>query len=260
MSTRTPANCPHELRPGTSVCLHCLATERAAARRKAKRTALRLVTLGLVAAAGTLAAGRIAYSSHILTVDSTASTDPAPTHGGAPAAVPDTEPESAPISTASAPAAASATPTLAVAAPVEETPTFRTAAAVSEPAALRPAVPAVRPRIPEGRSALGGGMVAERHGDTVVVHFDTELNRTRRADKFERIVRATLPRVYGAPAEAALAAVPAGALVAGDLTGMLPRAGVHMRLAEGGTLSLWPATRPGRDGPLVVTYVATIER
>ena len=265
MSTRTPANCPHELRPGTTVCLHCLAVERAAARQKAKRTALRLVALGLVAAAGTLGAGKLASVSRGERADSTAAADPAVMHDGGSEAAPVGEPasEPAPASTTPAGSPSSPSPTFTVSAPVGATPTFRTAAAVSEPApaALRPTAPvaaALRPRIREGTSELGGGMMAERHGDTVRVHFDTELNRTRRADKFERIVRATLPRVYGAPAEAALAADPTGALVAGDLTGELPRRGVHVRLVEGGMLSLWPATRPGRDGPLVVTYVATI--
>ena len=61
-------------------------------------------------------------------------------------------------------------------------------------------------------------MVADRAGDTVRVSFDLLLSRTRRSDKFEAIVRSTLPQVYGAPADSALRALPAGAVArAGDL-------------------------------------------
>ena len=113
----------------------------------------------------------------------------------------------------------------------------------------------------EGRTALTEGVVAVRTGDTVAVHFDTPLARTRRADKFERIVRETLPRVYGAVADSALAALPAGRLAAaGDLLHDLPTRGVRLPTADGATLALWPETRPGRDGPLVVTYRATVAR
>ena len=97
-------------------------------------------------------------------------------------------------------------------------------------------------------------------GRTVAVHLDTPATRTRRRDKFERMVRATLPAVFGATADSALAAVPAGSLAStGDLLTELPTRGLRLATPNG-TLALWPATRPGRDGPLVVTYVATLER
>jgi hypothetical protein len=106
----------------------------------------------------------------------------------------------------------------------------------------------------EGRSDLLDSVVVERAGDSVVVDFDTQDRRTRRRDKFERVVRETLPRVYGASAAQALAAIPDGALLTGDLLTELPDRGLHLPLGTGWTLDLWPETRPGRDGPLVVSY------
>ena len=104
-------------------------------------------------------------------------------------------------------------------------------------------------------------MFAVRAGNTVAVHFDTELMRTRRAEKFEQIVRATLPAVYGALADSALAAVPPGKLfAAADLLTKLPTTGLHLRAANGVTLAVWPETRPGRDGPLVIAYRASVVR
>jgi hypothetical protein len=121
--------------------------------------------------------------------------------------------------------------------------------------------PAVTPRIPPGRTALRDTMVAERAGDTVRVSFDLLMTRTRRPDKFERIVRETLPRVYGPVADSALRALPEGAVRrAGDLITTLPARGIHIPVAGGGTISIWPETRPGRDGPLVVAYRALASR
>jgi hypothetical protein len=140
-----------------------------------------------------------------------------------------------------------------VAAPVSAPP-----AGVAAPAR---AVAAIAPRIAEGRTELRDGLFAIRRGDSVVVHFDTPHARTRRPDKFERIVRATLAEVYGAPVESALAMLPEGEVARqGELLTELPARGVHLALPGGGRLALWPATRPGRDGPLVVTYVVVTTR
>jgi len=118
---------------------------------------------------------------------------------------------------------------------------------------------APRPIVAPGRTVLSDVAVAVRSGDTVAVHFDTPETRTRRPEKFERIVRSTLPAVYGPAADSALAAVPEGMLASGgDLLTALPERGVRLPTADGGALMLWPETRPGRDGPLVVTYRATI--
>jgi hypothetical protein len=102
-------------------------------------------------------------------------------------------------------------------------------------------------------------MVAERAGAQVTVHFDTDDLRTRFDEKFERIVRSTLPRVFGADVRAALDAVPAGTFVrGGDLLHELPTRGIALTLSEGRILTVWPITRPGRDGPIIDSYRAAI--
>ena len=124
-----------------------------------------------------------------------------------------------------------------------------------------PAEPPAQPIVPEGRSTIGDSITADRSGSTVSVKFDAPLLRTRRADKFEGIVRATLPRIYGALADSVLAKVPEGRLLHGaDLLTDLPARGLRLALDEGWALAIWPETRPGQDGPLVVTYRTTITR
>lgn len=139
----------------------------------------------------------------------------------------------------------------------------------SSPAATVPASPAVGGgataplsiRIREGRSDLPDSLIAERAGDSVVVDFDTPLTRTRRRDKFESVVRRTLPLVFSAPIDSVLRTIPDGGIVGGvDLLTELPKRGVHLRVADGWTLDLWPETRPGQDGPLVVSYWARVAR
>ncbi len=120
---------------------------------------------------------------------------------------------------------------------------------------------AVTPVIPEGRRDLNPAMFAERVGDTVVVHFDTRDTRTRRAEKFERTVRQTLPAVYGPLADSMLARVPEGTLASGgDLLADLPTRGIRLVAPNGSALMLHPQIRPGRDGPLVVSYRVTAGR
>ena len=132
--------------------------------------------------------------------------------------------------------------------------------ATPDTTAPAPAVPPLKAVIAEGRTDLLKGVFAVRAGDTVAVHFDTPDARTRRADKFEAIVRATLPKIYGAAADSLLSRLPTGALIAGDLVGGAMKRGIRLALADGWTLALRPETRPGRDGPLVVTYRATVAR
>jgi hypothetical protein len=115
--------------------------------------------------------------------------------------------------------------------------------------------------VSEGRTDLTASLVAERAGDSVVVDFDTPATRTRRRDKFESVVRQTLPMVFGAPVDSVLRTIPDGGLVgAVDLLEELPKRGVHLQLAPGMTLDLWPETRLGQDGPLVVSYWARVTR
>jgi hypothetical protein len=99
------------------------------------------------------------------------------------------------------------------------------------------------------------GVVVERMGDSAIVSFDTPLIRTRRRDKFEGFVRETLPMLYGARADSLLATIPDGELaVGGDLLTELPVRGIQLAMANGWVLELWPETRPGKDGLLVVRY------
>src|SRR6202043_1655125 len=107
----------------------------------------------------------------------------------------------------------------------------------------------------EGRTTLMDSIYAVRTGDSVLVNFDTQGNRTRRADKFEQMLRTTLPLVYGRRIASSLDSVPAGALLPSrDVTGELMSQGVHLTLDNGLRISLWPQTRSSADGPLVVAY------
>jgi hypothetical protein len=123
------------------------------------------------------------------------------------------------------------------------------------------ATPAIAPRVSQGRTDLPDGLFAVRSGDTVAVHFDRAPARTRRADKFERIVRQTLRAVYGPVADTLLGVVPDGRLATNaDLVTSLPGQGIRIYGPSGRRLAIWPETRAGRDGPLVVGYRVTIER
>lgn len=140
-------------------------------------------------------------------------------------------------------AAAPATPRVA---PVER---------IAKPAATP--IEKLEPRIAEGRRDLADSMFAVREGEEVTVHFDTEPLRTRYDWKFERVVRSTLPIVFGSAVRAALDSIPEGRLAAGgDLLTDLPTRGIELPIGEGQTLRVWPVTRPGQDGPLVVAYRA----
>jgi hypothetical protein len=121
--------------------------------------------------------------------------------------------------------------------------------------------PAVAPVVPVGRTVLRDTMVADRAGDTVRVSFDLVMARTRRPEKFEAIVRSTLPQVYGAAADSALRALPVGSVArAGDLVTTLTQQGFHIPLPDGRAIGVWPETRAGRDGPLVIAYRAVASR
>jgi len=124
-----------------------------------------------------------------------------------------------------------------------------------------PTAPPLRPIVAQGATHLRDSVVAIRRGDSVTVHFDIARVRTRRPDKFERIVRSTLPAVYGPIADSVLMRIPSGELTrAGDLLTDLPVRGLRFALGGGWALALWPATRPGQDGPLVVRYRAVVVR
>ena len=243
--------CDHELRPGTAVCLRCQHAERAARRAHQRQMMARSTAVAMVLAV--IAAIGIAGASVIRSRAWMGSTEQLATSAELkPTSATDSATDSATPPTDSA-------TTVQVPQPTAVRPAALAAVAVSRPAAA--AGLAVSPVVPVGRTALRDTMVAVRAGDTVRVSFDLELSRTRRPEKFEAIVRSTLPQVYGTAVDSALRALPVGAMAhAGDLVTMLPEQGFHIPLAGGQTLGVWPETRPGRDGPLVIAYRAVASR
>ena len=216
--------CPHGLRPGTSVCLHCRHDARVAARQRRYR---------LLARVGLLMLGGGAVVALVI--------------GGVVAIAPGED-------SAMAVAGQSSTVVSSPGAPASTTPA---GAPSTTPLAASTERPSLRPSIPEGRRELGDSMFAVRAGSDVTVHFDTETLRTRFDWKFEGVVRATLPLVYGEATRAALDSIPSGTLVrGGNLLTDLPSRGFPIAVGEA-QLRVWPVTRPGRDGPLVVGYRAS---
>jgi hypothetical protein len=113
----------------------------------------------------------------------------------------------------------------------------------------------------QGRTTLSDSIFAVRSGDSVTVNFDTKGNRTGRADKFEHMLRETLPLVYGRRNTASIDSVPAGSLLPSrDVLGELTLRGMHLTLDNGLKVALWPQTRPTSDGPLVVAYILVVEK
>jgi hypothetical protein len=239
-------SCPHEVRPGTSVCLHCRHAERLAARARRHRYMLRSSAVGAVAAtigvAGVLGAMVIRGRTPRVATHSpnvAAARQLQQPVGGAQVAPP--QPRQADVAVGRVPSGNASLSSGNVAiAPV-----------VSTPARRSPIVPV----LPEGRSDLPDGVSAMRSGNLVVLDFDTKLARTRLPDKFERFVRATLPVIYGTAADSALVRIPQGALARqGDLIDDLPSRGMRIPAPDGWIITLYPMTRPGQDGPLVTRY------
>jgi hypothetical protein len=267
--------CQHERRPHTTVCLLCRRDERAAVLARRRRFMGRVSLIGLAvvffsagsvaavtamegrwpgapflgrwpAAEGWLGAARARTRDAISNITRRASAAPIPIYAS-------------PIVTDS----------VALTDSVNGVPQTDTVLAALH-AALRQAqdsaagvaaVPPLKPIVAEGRTELRDGLVAVRTGDTVAVHFDTPRTRTRQPQKFEQLVRATLPAIYGAAVDSLLATVAAGELIRGVDPLTRPSAhGVYLPLAAGWSLALWPETRPGRDGPLIVTYRTALTR
>jgi len=119
----------------------------------------------------------------------------------------------------------------------------------------------VSPVVPQGQSTLPDSLVATRADSVITVSFDRTMIRTRNPWKFERLVRSTLPALYGPLADSALARIPEGGLVRqGDLINELPTRGMRIPVAPGWTFTLFPITRPGQDGPLVTQYRVSVVR
>jgi len=224
------AACPHDLGPGITVCLRC----RQERRDEASARQQRLFAMSGVAAMALLGVyvmgASAANAFRASSVGDTAQVAPRAS------VIASSVSGDAEIKQQGAPAAAA--------------PTAATAW-------LPPLALVVR----EGRTDLPESIVAERGGDSVIVDFDIPATRTRRRDKFESVVRRTLPMVYGAPVDSVLRAIPEGSILGdADLLTELPARGVHLKVAQGWTLDLWPETRAGQDGPLVVSYRVRVTR
>jgi len=147
----------------------------------------------------------------------------------------------------------STTPATPVATPVTAAELPQTTQPVPAPAV--PSAAPFAPAIPRGETMLADSAIAVRTDSDVVVTFDKALLRTRRPEKFEQFVRTTLESVYGAPAAAVIRRLPVGAIAAqGDLVKELPARGVRIPVDAGWVIRLFPETRPGQDGPLVIRY------
>jgi hypothetical protein len=119
--------------------------------------------------------------------------------------------------------------------------------------------PTLIPVVPAGQSDLESGVTAVRGDTDVVVAFDTPMMRTRRPEKFEQFVRTTLPLVYGSAVRNVLARIPDGTISGqGELLTELPKRGVRIPLDGAWSIRLYPETRPGQDGPLVIRYRVTV--
>lgn len=244
------STCAHDLGPGTKVCLRCRQEQRDAARSRHQQM------LGVFGVAAMGVFGLYVMGASVAGA----------WHAAA-------RPDTGRVVTRASVVASSVNGGHEVKQQGDSVVTARTAipAASAASAAITAApdpsttVPATKPPIEilvsEGRTDLTESLIAERAGDSLVVDFDTPTTRTRRRDKFEVVVRRTLPMIYGAPVDSVLRTIPNGGIVGDvDLLDELPKRGVRLPLGNGSTLELWPETRPGQDGPLVVSYRARVRR
>jgi hypothetical protein len=141
------------------------------------------------------------------------------------------------------------------------TPVVDSTVTVAPPAPTPIVATPLKPVLPEGTTTLSGGMTAVRHDSVVVLSFDFAGARTRMPDRFERLVRTTLPAVYGARADSAMRAIPDGGIARqGDLFTELAERGVRIPVSTGWAIALYPISRTGRDGPLVTQYRVTVTK
>jgi hypothetical protein len=229
--------CSHELRPGTTVCWHCRHTARVAARARRKRVVLRASAAGIVlatlGAAGALSAsairGRSAGRPRVQSPASVVTARKAATRDSVALQAP------------------------SAAAPVSPTPTVtQQASVVVQRAPFLPIVPV-------GASTLRDGPTVVRADSVVTLSFDIPLIRTRIPAKFEHLVRTTLPAIYGRGVDTVLAKIAEGDIARqGDLLSELPKRGVRIPVNAAWMIALFPETRPGHDGPLVVRYRVSV--
>jgi hypothetical protein len=251
MSPTTPTICTHDRGRGTTVCLRCRHDEWQASQKRRQQMLMRF--FGLVSVVGIIA---IAAAAGAITLRGGGSAGATETSAGN-VSLRQEGTKAAANRPSRGPRPLTPTPARTVAASQPETTTTVSkadAAAVSAPAKGGSL-------LGQGRTTLTDSIYAVRTGDSVLVNFDTQGNRTRRADKFEQMLRTTLPLVYGRRITSALDSVPTGLLLPSrDVVGDLTSQGVHLMLDNGLRISLWPQTRPSADGPLVVAYRVVVER
>jgi hypothetical protein len=233
--------CTHERRPGTTVCLHCRHAARLAAATRRKR----LLYRGSAAAI-------------VLVIAVAAATSSAAAIRGRFTTGPSAKPTKLLASSA---IVASSKNDDSSHAPSGPTRVVQQGDVVTSPALpSSPASTPLAPAIGLGETTLPEGVLAQRVDSTVTVSFDAPMMRTRMPEKFERFLRASLGEVYGAAADSALARVPAGSIATSQASLLydLPTRGIHIPLAGGWQIAVYPEIRPGADGPLVVRYRATV--
>ena len=232
--------CSHELRPGTTVCWHCRHTARVAARARRKRVVLRVSAAGIVLA--TLGAAGALSASAIRGRSAARPRVQSPANGvtARKAATRDSVALQAPAPNA--------------AAPVSPTPTVTQQASV----VVHARAPFL-PIVPVGASTLRDGPTVVRADSVVTLSFDIPLIRTRIPAKFEHLVRTTLPAIYGRGVDTVLSKIAEGDIARqGDLLSELPKRGVRIPVNAAWMIALFPETRPGQDGPLVVRYRVSV--
>ena len=105
--------------------------------------------------------------------------------------------------------------------------------------------------------------LALRHADDIDSQSAVEaLHRSALAvvaDKFEHVVRETLPLILGEPAQRALEKVVPGTLVAPGQLVASSAAPLRLPVGDGRAVVVTPGSRMGQDGPLVVTYRAVLD-
>lgn len=227
------AVCTHERGPGTTMCIHCRYEARTTARARRKRILLRSSVVVIVAttlgAAGVLSAAAIrARTSARPVIRRTP--DVATT---APKAAANVQPQPIQVATGGP--------------------------AVAQRDTVTHSKAPFAPVVPQGQSSLPDGPTALRADSLVTVSFDAPMTRTRIPAKFERLVRTTLPAVYGRSIDSVLSKIPEGGIARqGDLVSELPTRGVRIPVNAEWTIALYPETRPGHDGPLVVRYRVSV--
>lgn len=223
--------CTHERRPGTTVCLHCRHAARIAAADRRKKLALRgtagAIVVAVIAATGTVSA--TAIRAKLAT--------------------------KSPETTGNLVASAKASDSTASAAPAATTTADQTPAAPVVQAGEAARVAPFGPTIAMGESMLADSVLATRTDSAVVLSFDRSMLRTRMPMKFELFLRSTLKQVYGPAVDSVLARIPDGSIASqGDLLNDLPTRGIHLPISEAWSIDVYPETRQGQDGPLVVRY------